>query len=889
MANFIETAKLIFKKGLKAQFSALDQGEPGYATDTKELMIGAGGENIVVAKQTDVTALTEQTTANTEQIASVSESLAGKANTAHTHSLTDINDITAEGATNGYALIYNGSTQQFEPKPLPDGTEPGSFVQDSSTNGNIVIDGVETNVYTHPATHTISEVSGLQAALDTKASTDTATTYAKGLMSVADKAKLDGIAAEANKYVHPTGDGNSHVPATGVTNNGKVLKAGSAANSAAWGSVDWTEVTSKPSTFTPAAHTHTEVTALENKTDWVDPRDLPFGAKMDALLPDGTLNPSATDDTAAIRGAIAYAEANRKSVLLPGVFLVSGEIEIKQPIIIQGIGSGGGYSSNVLYDYKQLSGFRVVGTGTKRLRTRRNWRATSSDPNDASLSVVLNVQSENVKLRNFSVFLDFTIPDGVNPKDDSPTNYGSNFDVGIFLGCRTHFFQEDIHVLGYFREAGWWYDVTHATNLPRFKDLTGVEYDNTFNISGGDGCTMIKCFTLGAKWGIFVAGGIRKPGETVTTYKTARPDYYDYTLNTASITGSGTSGSTTLTVNTNDYFLVGDTLGITGHSGTRKIASIVGNTITLTSALNTTVTDANITIYRADYRGTFGFSDFSMFACSIYGTDHHSRTRRNAFSGDYLTDTAGGSIWIDGMAGNGSGMIQGMRFVSCRFATWEPFQVRLDQANRVQFYGCHIENRSGTDIKNPDGTTASFVVGTGVYSYITATSNTNEVLCVGCTTQTMVPGDLTNSPYISASSKVHNFFSSNETISSTTNVLKAPRFDGMPGAEMDFRSGSSTDSIRFRMGSGSRVEIGNTTVNSVSIPTFKVYSNFIPSSTSGAFDVGNDTYYWNNIVAKAFKPVAMTAGSAPNGTLFKDSTDGKLKWKNDTGVVTILA
>ena len=38
----------------------------------------------------------------------------------------------------------------------------------------------------------------------------------------------------AKAYVHPTGDGNMHVPATGTSNNGKVLKAGATAGSAAW-------------------------------------------------------------------------------------------------------------------------------------------------------------------------------------------------------------------------------------------------------------------------------------------------------------------------------------------------------------------------------------------------------------------------------------------------------------------------------------------------------------------------------------------------------------------------------------------------------------------------------------------------------------------------------
>jgi hypothetical protein len=38
-----------------------------------------------------------------------------------------------------------------------------------------------------------------------------------------------------NLYVHPTGDGNLHVPATSTTNNGKVLTAGATAGSLSWG------------------------------------------------------------------------------------------------------------------------------------------------------------------------------------------------------------------------------------------------------------------------------------------------------------------------------------------------------------------------------------------------------------------------------------------------------------------------------------------------------------------------------------------------------------------------------------------------------------------------------------------------------------------------------
>lgn len=96
-----------------------------------------------------------------------------------------------------------------------------------------------------------------------------ATTSVAGFMAAADKTKLDGIAANANNYAHPTGDGNLHVPATGTTNNLKVLKAGATAGSIAWGEVAWGEVTGKPATFAPSAHNHpiSEITGLQTALD----------------------------------------------------------------------------------------------------------------------------------------------------------------------------------------------------------------------------------------------------------------------------------------------------------------------------------------------------------------------------------------------------------------------------------------------------------------------------------------------------------------------------------------------------------------------------------------------------------------------------------------------
>ena len=59
-----------------------------------------------------------------------------------------------------------------------------------------------------------------------------ATQSAHGLMSAADKVKLDGVETNANNYVHPTTSGNKHIPSGGSA--GQFLKW-SADGTAVWG------------------------------------------------------------------------------------------------------------------------------------------------------------------------------------------------------------------------------------------------------------------------------------------------------------------------------------------------------------------------------------------------------------------------------------------------------------------------------------------------------------------------------------------------------------------------------------------------------------------------------------------------------------------------------
>ena len=83
-----------------------------------------------------------------------------------------------------------------------------------------------------------------------------ATQSKDGLMSSEDKTKLDGIAENANNYVHPTTPGNKHIPSGGST--GQVLKW-SADGTAVWG-------TDNDTTYTNATTSKAGLMSATDKT-----------------------------------------------------------------------------------------------------------------------------------------------------------------------------------------------------------------------------------------------------------------------------------------------------------------------------------------------------------------------------------------------------------------------------------------------------------------------------------------------------------------------------------------------------------------------------------------------------------------------------------------------
>ena len=113
-----------------------------------------------------------------------------------------------------------------------------------SSEDKTKLDGIAANAnnYIHPSSHAASMITQdathrfvsdtEKTTWNGKASKSVATTSADGLMSSEDKTKLDGIATGANKYVHPMTSGNKHIPSGGSA--GQVLKW-SADGVAVWG------------------------------------------------------------------------------------------------------------------------------------------------------------------------------------------------------------------------------------------------------------------------------------------------------------------------------------------------------------------------------------------------------------------------------------------------------------------------------------------------------------------------------------------------------------------------------------------------------------------------------------------------------------------------------
>lgn len=81
----------------------------------------------------------------------------------------------------------------------------------------------------------------------------------------------DGTLHGTPEYTHPTGNGNNHIPANGVSGNFlKWLSSGAAQ----WTNITWSDITGKPNSFTPSSHNHTKANITDFPTSMKNPNAL---------------------------------------------------------------------------------------------------------------------------------------------------------------------------------------------------------------------------------------------------------------------------------------------------------------------------------------------------------------------------------------------------------------------------------------------------------------------------------------------------------------------------------------------------------------------------------------------------------------------------------------
>ena len=191
---------------------------------------------------------------------------------AHTHGMSEINGLSAALAeklgvdhasdttlhlTAGQRAVLSMLSVDTDGNLKIDGNafttgwlaQLGAATDEGGTGGGGTLYHDELEHLDYPDQHPITAIVGLQSALNGKASTALVTTSTSGLMSATDKAKLDGIAAGANNYVLPIASAS----VLGGIRVGSRLSIASGVLSA--NAQAWSEITGKPTTFTPAAHT----------------------------------------------------------------------------------------------------------------------------------------------------------------------------------------------------------------------------------------------------------------------------------------------------------------------------------------------------------------------------------------------------------------------------------------------------------------------------------------------------------------------------------------------------------------------------------------------------------------------------------------------------------
>lgn len=441
----------------------------------------------------------------------------------------------------------------------------------------------------------------------------------------------------------------------------------------------------------------------------------------------GAVGDGVTDDTAAIQAAINAVGSG--TVFFPtGTYVCTQELLIVNPGVTLA-GAGKGYVRNLqahaVHSAAAVTRLLFKGTGATSVKTRVNYRATAGDPADAPISTAINIQADGCTIRDLMVelYCDYD--------NDDPTNFGDDWDVGIFHGSRQDLRLIDVNVKGYWRQASIWLDSTRGVNLP---ELNG--YPATFG-AGADGITLDRVHTTGGRWGVkkqgpnpkpgllhhgyqykraarFVASGQPADGDTVTvgaevyTYRAAP------SLDSEVLIGGTVAESLDnlvlrlqrdrsvpfddLTFNRSATSLEVYSLSTSATAMSTTAANIAVQTLA-GSAATQTETIADPAPYYDEFagtvddgRGALGASDTNIRSCVICSVEHHSKRRMTdiAVPPDVDTDPAGGALFVSGLGG--IGVIHKLYAHGSRFFSVEPFNVLLRHCARQRFTDCDFDS-----------------------------------------------------------------------------------------------------------------------------------------------------------------------------------------------------
>jgi len=616
----------------------------------------------------------------------------------------------------------------------------------------------------------------------------------------------------------------------------------------------------------------------------------------------GAIGDGVTDNS------VAMARAHDRGVPLSapkGIFIMEDELLITSPCFDL-LGSGMGYARNLVpFDPDlevDVTTFRFVGTGAKSIKTRVKYRGSGADPDDAPISTGFNIQADGVRLAEFKVdlYCDYT--------DMSPTNYGDDWDVGIFHGSRQDFKATNVQVTGYWRQASIWLDSTRMVNGP---ELNG--YPVTFG-AGADGTTLYNVQVSGGKWGLIKQGPKPKSGllHFGFQYKRAAklvfsglPSNNDtftidgtetYTFKTTAVARRDVQigASVSATIDSlivklhQDRLVPYDVLTFTKNGSALEIYS------TLTTATALADTSANIAIQTMagaaatqtetisdpaqyydntdglidDGRNSLGASDTVLINCVICATEHHSFYRRNdiAVPPNKETDTAGGAFKFDGLGGNA--VMHRCFAYGTRFQSVEPFCVSIGHGARVRFTDCTAD----TAVTRWVSTTGAALTTADTYGkYAASDTKSARIQIIGYDD----PGDYF--PYRINDNQVysHYYMDANEIhadsiIAAGGNIRAGLKNTGSDTGYMEVLSGAAAN-IEMRFSNEVMANVGRIRVSPSGGVTFAsrvggtgTLTDILFLSPSGAIRI-------LNAVPVYADDAAATVGGLASGSIYRDA------------------